>query len=113
MFSGKQQSCPVHNMDLKRQLPYYSVISSVEQLDNLLRALNTRGFREGELCDNLAFWRPRLLKMLTTPSTLATGIVNGKAEENEGAHEVSRFDCRRSLVVQLLDLEEKVYSTKV
>lgn len=69
LCSGTTSTCPAHSMHHSR--PKWSYYSTDEHLEKLIKSLNVRGMREGDLRDNLLLHKEKILTSLAEVSTFA------------------------------------------
>ncbi len=116
-----QVNCPVHSTILPKT--HWSYYCTTEELDQLIEALNSRGFRESELKDRLLGEKERLAKnfrkfgTLEMDTKLSAGDAKGAVQEEE-EEETASFSAGESSIAssadlqlrdQILELEEKVF----
>ncbi|CAB3405396.1 unnamed protein product [Caenorhabditis bovis] len=107
--SGEMATCNVHG---RRRLerPRWCYIPDVDTLEKLIGVLNPRGFRECELNEQLAFYKPSLEELLESTSEI---VENGEWLEALMTHDTDpgdtyNIDWEAELRDLLLDFEEKV-----
>ncbi len=109
-----QVNCPVHSTILPRT--HWAYYSTAEELDQLIDALSSRGFRERELRDKLQNERDRLAKnfrkfvSLEIKERLSSDYAKVKDEDSSPSdHSSIASSADLQLRDQILELEEKLY----
>ena len=115
-------NCTVHSTILPKT--HWSYFASVEELDNLINSLNTRGFRESELRDKLANEREKLTKNLKTFAIEIEPKLNQELSDEKPKEKMVNGDVNKDLHAeandvttivdlalrdQILELEEKIF----
>ncbi|OZC11716.1 Bromodomain protein [Onchocerca flexuosa] len=102
------KDCPVHG---KFRRSRWQLIKSMDVLNEIESACNTRGFRESELLENLKFFSPILKTIIGRCSDkISSGEIYTDLllTDVDLADNSVTFDWNREFIDMLLDLEEKV-----
>lgn len=107
--TGVSGDCPVHSTWSEQGLQRWFILYDSQVLDQLLTALNRRGFRENELFENLSFYKEYLNEEIFSKCDskfFLTGSNIGPTPTTVDADTLSELAFRDSL----LDMEEKIKS---
>ena len=107
-------NCTVHSTILPKT--HWSYVSTVEEVDEIIEALNPRGFRESELKDKLLHERESIIKnmkrfnsdmesKLQIRTNEDEAMVDVKDEKNQDIHAIVDLAIRD----QILELEERIF----
>ncbi|VDK43074.1 unnamed protein product [Anisakis simplex] len=104
----RNEQCPVHNI---HQRPRWQYVDSNESLDKLVSACNSRGYREGELLENLNYFRNRLrLQLDLSAKKSCSGDLwrDLMLTTDDPSTSANDFDWCKEIVEMILDFEEKI-----
>jgi bromodomain adjacent to zinc finger domain protein 1A len=126
---ANNESCPVHSTILPRTS--WSYFSTIEQVDDVIEKLNTRGVRESDLADKLSGERDKIArnlrkfnnlgdrlsqkikeeKKITLSSAPESKEENGEDNKSAPLPESDSISMAIDLTLrdQILELEEKIY----